>query len=135
MVGVGALTLLYAATKSVCAVFATASARCCAPEIVTLALPVNADPGKSPTSPPAVPPIVVGPVFVMVVPPSTAKVVVLPGVTVGPAAETMAGIENIAISGRVTIVENIFILLAFLMVFRFCYVFICSPSRLDVSHS
>lgn len=86
-------------------------------------------------SPPAVPLIVVGPVFVIVVAPNTANVVVLPGVTVGPAAETIAGIEKIAISGRVTKVENIFTLLAFLMVFRFCYVFICSPSRLDVSHS
>lgn len=48
---------------------------------------MKADPGKSPTFPPVVPLIADGPVFVIVVPARTANVDVLPGVTVGPAAE------------------------------------------------
>ena len=120
MSGVGALMLLAAVTKSVCAVFAAVSARCCAPEIVTVELPVKEVPGKSPTFPPAVPEMTVGPVFVIVVPPRTAKVDVLPGVTIGAAAETEAGTRKIAISGSATNVENRPTLLALFMLVRFC---------------
>ena len=120
MTGVGALMLLAAVTKSVCAVLATESAICWAPEIVTVVLPVKEDPGKRPIFPPAVPEMTVGPVFVIVVPPRTAKVDVLPGVTVGPAAETEAGTRKIAISGRATNAENIPTFLTFFMLVRFC---------------
>ena len=119
MTGVGALTLLAAVTKSVWAVFATESAMCWAPDIVTVVLPVKEEPGKSPTFPPAVPVMTVGPVFVIVVPPRTAKVDVLPGVTVGPAADTEAGRRKIAISGRATNVENIPTLLTVFILVRF----------------
>jgi hypothetical protein len=51
--------------------------------MVTEADPVNAVPGAKPTSPPAVPEIVVGPVFVMVEPASTAKLLVVPRLTGG----------------------------------------------------
>jgi hypothetical protein len=42
---------------------------------------------------------------------------------------------KIATSGRARTVVRIPTLFTFFMLFRFCYVFICSPSRLDVSHS
>ena len=82
---------LKAVTKSVCAVLATASVMCGTPDMVTVVLPVNEDPGNRPTSPPADPLMVVGPVFVIVVPPKTAKLEVVPGRIVGPAAEVVAG--------------------------------------------
>ena len=88
---VGALMSLKAVTKSVCAVFATALAICCTPEIVTVVLPVNEVPGNSPMFPPAVPLMVVGPVLVIVVPAKTPKPVVVPGRIIGPAAEVGAG--------------------------------------------
>lgn len=121
MVGVGALMLSYAATKSVCAVFARVSAMCCTPDVVTVVLPVNDEPGKSPISPPAEPLIVVGPVFVMVVPPRTAKDVVLPAVIVGPAADTDAGIAKIATRGSAIDAEKILTLFTVIMLIRFCY--------------
>ena len=82
---------LNAVTRSVCAVFATVSAICCMPDMVTVVLPVKEDPGKSPTLPPAVPLITVGPVFVIVVAPRTAKVAVLPGRIVGAMADDVGG--------------------------------------------
>ena len=80
-----------AVTRSVCAVFAAVSAMCCTPEVVTVELPVNEDPGKSPMSPPAVPLMAVGPVFVIVVAARTPKVDVLPGRIVGVTAEDVGG--------------------------------------------
>ena len=91
IMGVGALMSLKRVTRSVCAVFATVSAMCRIPELVTLVSPVNEVPGKSPTSPPAVPLMTVGPVFVMVVAPRTPKVEVLPGRIVGTTADEVGG--------------------------------------------
>ena len=89
--GAGALMSLNAVTRSVCAVFATVSAICCMPDMVTEVLPVNEDPGNSPTLPPALPLITVGPVLVTVVAAKTAKVVVLPGRIVGATADDVGG--------------------------------------------
>jgi hypothetical protein len=68
--------------------------------MVTEAEPVKAVPGERPTSPPAVPLIVVGPVFVIVEPARTAKLLVVPRPTGGWAAWPKDGIRRtIATSG------------------------------------
>lgn len=121
-VGVGALMSLKAVTRSVCAVVATGSAMCCTPEVVTLELPVKADPGASPISPPADPLITVGPVFVIVVAARTAKLVVVPGVIVGVAADVVVGYMNIASNGNVTIAVISLTFSPFFILNRFCCV-------------
>ncbi len=65
------------------------------PELVTLPLPVYEVPGDNPTSPPAVPEIVVAPVFVIVLPARIPYVVVVPGRIVGLMADNIAGPNNI----------------------------------------
>ena len=121
MIGVGALMSLNIVTKSVCAVFAGPSAMCCAPEIVTVELPVKEDPGKSPTFPPAVPLIVVGPVFVIVVPANTAYVLVVPGVIVGLAAEVVVGNTKTASSVMLLMAVINFTFSLFFILVRFCF--------------
>jgi hypothetical protein len=59
-------------------------------------------PGDTPILPPELPPIVVGPVFVIVVPARTAKLAVVPRFTVGSAAHTGAGIARQMIRLSVT---------------------------------
>ncbi|HEY5585279.1 MAG TPA: hypothetical protein VIK78_12425 [Ruminiclostridium sp.] len=106
---------LYAITRSALATFATASARCTAPLTDTLACPVNAVPGDSPTSPPALPLIVVVPVLVIVEPAKTAKLEVVPRFTGGWAAILIVGTAIITTSNSVSsnginrILLNVFI--------------------------
>jgi len=95
---------------------------CAAPEVVTVVLPVNADPGASPISPPAVPLMVVGPVLVIVVAARTPNDVVVPWLIVGPAALDQAGYMKNASNGNSAIAVNTLTLFSFFMLFRFCCV-------------
>lgn len=61
-------------------------------------LPVYEVPGDNPTSPPAVPEIVVAPVFVIVEPARTPYVLVDPWRIVGPTAEDDVGITMAALT-------------------------------------
>jgi hypothetical protein len=60
-------------------------------EIVPGGKPVTANPGHTPTSPPALPLMTVVPVLVTVVPAKTAKVAVVPRLTGASAATTLTG--------------------------------------------
>jgi len=93
---------LYAITRSFLANCATASSMCTAPLNVTLAFPVNEEPGNSPTSPPASPLIVVGPVLVIAEPAKTPNVEVVPRFTVDWAAKALIGGAAIMASTSVT---------------------------------
>lgn len=118
-VGVGAAALLNAATRSVCAIDAAVSAMCFTPDVVTVVLPVKEVPGDIPISAPAVPLITVGPVLVMVSPPRTAYVTVVPLVIVGPAAELLAGASAKVNNKIAEAAKNCPNFLGFILVFIF----------------
>ncbi len=103
----------YAATRSVLALIATVSLMCTVPLTVTSAFPGNAEPGYIPTSPPASPLIVVGPVLVIVVPAKTAKLEVVPRFTVGWDAKLIVGTAIITASNSVSSNDKNRILLSF----------------------
>jgi hypothetical protein len=86
VIALGIPRSLYAVIKSLCAIEAALLVSCVEPPIVTLPVLVYDVPGDSPLSLPAVPDIVVAPVFVIVVPASTPYVVVVPWRTDGSAA-------------------------------------------------
>jgi hypothetical protein len=107
----------------------------CPSVIVTSACPVKAVPSCSPISPPPgrLPLIVVGPVFVIVVPAKTAKLEVFPMFTVGWAAITLAGAAIITNSNSVSsnginlILLSLFIGLLPLHLFIYFYQYLFLP--------